>query len=123
MKVQWLASLLLALQALPAAASDWQQQRMPWGDPDLQGIWTNATLTTLTRPDEFENLILNEEEAVLLEKYGLFGEEDKRNIDDLPEGDLQAGQDVGGYNAAWMDPGLLFSSCDSMRCFIKWYIV
>ena len=23
-----------------------------FGDPDLQGVWTNASLTTLERPDE-----------------------------------------------------------------------
>src|SRR5262245_14218240 len=25
--------------------------RTPWGDPDLQGVWTNTTLTPLERPD------------------------------------------------------------------------
>ncbi|PWT82934.1 MAG: hypothetical protein C5B57_07870 [Blastocatellia bacterium] len=26
--------------------------RMPWGDPDISGLWTNATLTLLQRPPE-----------------------------------------------------------------------
>ena len=26
--------------------------RTPWGDPDLQGVWTNATSTPMERPDE-----------------------------------------------------------------------
>ena len=26
--------------------------RLPWGDPDLEGTWTNATLTPLQRPAE-----------------------------------------------------------------------
>ena len=26
--------------------------RTPWGDPDLEGTWTNATLTPLQRPPE-----------------------------------------------------------------------
>ena len=34
-----------------------------YGDPDLQGIWTNATLTTLERPRHFKTLEVNEEEA------------------------------------------------------------
>jgi len=103
MKAKLLACLLLTLPAI--ASAEWRAQKMPWGDPDLQGIWTNATLTTLTRPDNFEQLVLTEEKARMLEKHGMFGEETMREIDDLPEGDLQAGNDVGGYNAAWMDPG------------------
>jgi hypothetical protein len=103
MKAKLLACLLLSLPAI--ASAEWQLKRMPWGDPDLQGIWTNATLTTLTRPEEFEKLVLNDKEAVILEKYGLFGEEQQKEYEDLPEGDLQAGEDVGGYNVAWMDPG------------------
>ena len=27
-------------------------RRTPWGDPDFEGIWTNATLTPLQRPAE-----------------------------------------------------------------------
>jgi hypothetical protein len=33
------------------APSTWQA-RTPWGDPDLQGIWSYATLTPLERPKE-----------------------------------------------------------------------
>ena len=103
MKAKLLTCTFLLLSQVVFA--DWTPARMPWGDPDLQGIWTNATLTTLTRPDEFENLVLTDKETVLLEKYGLFGEEQQKDYEDLPEGDLAAGQDVGGYNVAWMDPG------------------
>ena len=42
------------LLSLPAAllymAAEAQAPRMPWGDPDLQGAWSNATLTPLQRP-------------------------------------------------------------------------
>src|SRR5262245_40275932 len=27
--------------------------RTPWGDPDLQGVWSSATRTPLERPAEF----------------------------------------------------------------------
>ena len=39
--------VLILLNALPAGA----QSRTPWGDPDLQGVWTNQTPTPLERPD------------------------------------------------------------------------
>ena len=39
--------------------------RTPWGDPDLQGTWTNQTLTPLERPAEFEGKpTLTEAEAL-----------------------------------------------------------
>ena len=104
MRTKIVFGLILLLPTL-VSAEDWQLQRMPWGDPDLQGIWTSATATTLTRPDELEQLVLTETQATTLEKHGIFGEEALREVDDLPEGDLEAGADVGGYNSAWMDPG------------------
>jgi len=97
--------LLILVHAITASAAEDTLPRMPWGDPDLQGIWSNATVTTLTRPDEVEKLILTEAEATAVEKYGMFGEEARREIDNLPEGDLKAGDNVGGYNAAWIDAG------------------
>jgi hypothetical protein len=93
--------LFLLLPTL-ATAADWQPPSMPWGDPDLQGLWTNATVTTLMRPDELEDLVITETQATALEKYGA---DVLENIDNLPEGDLKAGENVGGYNSAWMDPG------------------
>jgi hypothetical protein len=41
-------TLVLMLSAAPMAVS--AQQRTPWGDPDLQGIWSNQTRIPLERP-------------------------------------------------------------------------
>lgn len=101
MKMTAITGLLLLLPAL-VSAQEWQQPLMPWGDPDLQGIWTNATVSTLERPDELEALVITEAQAAALEKYG---EEVLEDIDNLPDGDLKAGESVGGYNSAWLDPG------------------
>jgi hypothetical protein len=94
--------LPILLLSLPARAADWEAPRLPWGDPDLQGVWTNATITTLERPDGMDELVLSEEQARALERQdaAVFSE-----IDDLPEGELPAGTVVGGYNTAWLDPG------------------
>jgi hypothetical protein len=84
------------------SAAEWQAQRTAYGEPDLQGIWTNATITSLERPARYESLVISDEEAARWEKQnaGQF-----ESIDNLPEEGLQAGQDVGGYNTFWMDPG------------------
>src|SRR4026209_2022774 len=52
---------LLVLVLVPVQA---QTQKTSWGDPDLQGTWTNQTLTPLERPAEFAGKpVLTEEEA------------------------------------------------------------
>src|SRR5436190_11518150 len=53
------ASVLVAQQlsrSAPVAAS-WSQPRMPWGDPDLEGVWTsdNNFSIPLERPAAFAN--------------------------------------------------------------------
>ena len=35
-----------------------------FGDPNLQGVWTNASLTTLERPDYFESLEISDDAAM-----------------------------------------------------------
>ena len=95
-----LAAALFGSTALQAA--EWEQPRMSWGHPDIQGIWTNATVSVLERPEELKSLVMTEAQATALEKGG---EEALASIDDIPEGDLQAGENVGGYNSFWVDPG------------------
>ena len=42
--------------------------RTPWGEPDLQGIWSGSTLTPLERPARFAGKpVLTPEEAIALE--------------------------------------------------------
>src|SRR4030095_12667787 len=46
--------------------------RTPWGDPDLQGIWSNQTPTPLERPDALAGkTTLTEEEAAEFERTSL----------------------------------------------------
>jgi hypothetical protein len=49
--------VLLTVTSIPVAAQDAATRnspvtRTPWGDPDLQGIWTNNTATPFERPAE-----------------------------------------------------------------------
>jgi hypothetical protein len=67
----------------------------PWGDPDLQGVWTGSTLTPLERPGEYAGKeFLTEAEASAVERRA--GE---RRVDAPP----RAG-DPGTYNQIWFDP-------------------
>ena len=51
-------------QSVQATADPGQALRTPWGDPDLQGIWSGETLTPLQRPARFaDKAVLTPEEA------------------------------------------------------------
>ena len=75
-----------------------------FGDPNLQGVWTNASLTTLERPDYFESLEISDDEAMAARQSS---EEFNQTLDNpYAQGETpESGGDVGGYNVAWMDPG------------------
>ena len=52
----------------PAAAPKWRAPRTADGHPDLQGTWTNATITPFERPEKYgERLELSPQEADELE--------------------------------------------------------
>ena len=78
------------------AANTWTPPRTPWGDPDLQGIWNNSTITELERPQELSGKqVLADEEAAALERKAA-----QNRVDRAPkEGD------PGTYNQFWMDRG------------------
>jgi hypothetical protein len=75
----------------------WKAPRTPDGQPDLQGIWTNATITPFERPVSLrDKAFLTDEEAKTLEQQAA----DRRDEDGPP----RAG-DVGSYNQFWFDSG------------------
>jgi hypothetical protein len=43
----------------------WKNSKTWFGDPDLQGTWTNASLTNLERPDFYDTLIVSEKQTDL----------------------------------------------------------
>jgi hypothetical protein len=50
-----IAVLMLAGAVLPAAAAQSQAMKTPWGEPDLQGIWTDESATPLQRAARYAN--------------------------------------------------------------------
>ena len=57
-------AILLVLPAQLIGQSDDEVPRLPWGSPDLQGIWLYGTSTSLERPEEFgDKAVVTAEEA------------------------------------------------------------
>jgi len=90
-----------------AAPAQYQSPRTSWGAADLQGTWTNASLTSLERDDMFKGkAAMNQAEAAEFERTNAFAQlsaADAKPTD--PNHKATAGSDPGGYNAFWLDPG------------------
>jgi len=93
------------------AASAWQMPRTEHGHPDLQGNWTNATLTPIERP-RGQGPVLTAEQAAALEAGHVETVEERAAPSD-PDRPLPPGGDNpvcidGGttcYNEVYRDPG------------------
>ncbi|MBI2149772.1 MAG: hypothetical protein HYU27_04100 [Acidobacteria bacterium] len=81
-----------------AAPKPWTPPRTPWGDPDLQGVWNDATSTPLQRPnDKGGKDVLSEDEAEEFQEQLAFN---------LTRDRRDGGADVDvnrAYNEHWMD--------------------
>jgi hypothetical protein len=86
------AAVGLALVVLQASDTTAQDQaaslRTPWGDPDLEGIWTDETATPLQRPARFAN-------------QEFFTDEQRAELDGLRSGAL--GRDKRGDKGSELD--------------------
>jgi hypothetical protein len=83
----------LAAQSKPG----WKAPRTPDGQPDLQGIWTNATITPLERPAAWKDkTFLTEAEAAAFEKQAAARRE---------EADKPIPGRFESYNQFWLDGG------------------
>ena len=89
-------AIMLVALAVPVSgqtpSDTWAPPRTPDGQPDLQGIWTNETITAFERPATLaDKAVLTEEEARALEV---------QNAEQRAAGD-----GTGSYNEFWKDPG------------------
>jgi hypothetical protein len=90
------AGTSLAAQST-ASRKGWAPPKTPDGQPDLQAIWTNATITPFERPGDLrDKAFLTAAEAEAIERQAT-----TRRDDEAPP---RAG-DVGNYNQFWFDSG------------------
>jgi len=90
------------LLAVPAGAQTQKVlARTPDGQPDLQGVWTNATLTPFERPAQLAGkATITEQEAAAIEKRA-----SENRVDRAP-----GSGDTGSYNQAFFDSGTTWLS-------------
>ncbi|PCJ16808.1 MAG: hypothetical protein COA96_18225 [SAR86 cluster bacterium] len=106
-------SILVSFVFLSSAyAQSYEPPRTVYGKPDLQGTWSNASITTLERNERYESLILTDDEI------NRATDEHPQNVrlatdDNMVAGQLPDGSDLPkgrGYNAFWIDPGTRFGN-------------
>ena len=115
----------IALQAAPTKSAPegaWRAPKTAFGQPDISGNWTNASLTPETRPPAFgaRSAYTPEEIKKLEGQVKAYAAEDAKPTDpnapppskggDAPPPGTRAefaaaGGAVGGYNYGWLDPG------------------
>jgi hypothetical protein len=78
----------------------------PWGDPDLQGIWNNFTITPLERPANLaDQEFFSAEEVAALEQQAVAGIERANAPSAVRTEPLPVGGNVGAYNSYWTEQG------------------
>jgi hypothetical protein len=88
--VAMVAALVLLVQA-PLVG---QTERTPWGDPDLQGVYTFATPTPMERPEELGDKEFYTEAEL--------AEQEAETADRNAARDRREGPPPGGYDRVWL---------------------
>ena len=93
-------------QSQTAAAESGSEFRTPWGDPDLQAIWNNFTITPLERPEsEGDKAFLTPEEVAAREQQSAERHQRANAPSVVRTEPLPVGGSVGAYNSFWTEQG------------------
>jgi len=106
MKAKTFSALVLTtLYGATALAADYKPPRTPDGKPDLQGVWTNVSLTTLFRSPQFKTNSIAPQDAARLERQRAASFEASLRPTDPNAPAPPSGGNVGGYNSFYGDSG------------------
>lgn len=103
-----LSLALAALASSAAAQATYKAPRNAFGQPDFEGVWTNASLTSLERPANFKTLTITEAQAKAAEQARAKMMSASNAPTDPNAPAPPAANDPGGYNTAWIDPGTTY---------------
>ena len=86
-------------------AQNWDMPRTQDGQPDMQGIWSNASQTPLSRPSEFGNkgFLTQEEAQTQMQRWRDRYDRSGQAIDGDREAPTDGNSNL-GYNSFWWDP-------------------
>ena len=91
-------------QSPSADAGDFTAPRTPWGDPDLQGIWSTGYIETpMERPDEYGSREFLSDEEVASERERMRAQQDHSTGGSQPTTPRPG--DTGTYNTAFSGRG------------------
>jgi len=106
-----------------AADRNYKVPRTPYGQPDLEGVWSNVSITPLERPSEFGSSInLTKEQALQLEAAAVehYIEGNAPTDPNAPATDTTRKHCQGpggldcGYNSAWKDSATTVARIDGL---------
>jgi hypothetical protein len=105
--VNGLPAILTAVFFIASAhAQEWEMPRTEFGDPDLQGVWSNATQTKLERDSQLgERKAFTEEEALARESRSRDQQIESDRASDPNRAPPTDGNTAAGYNSFWLDRG------------------
>src|SRR5688500_13612933 len=80
----------------PAGPGSWKVSRLPWGDPDLQGIWPSTEMfgVPFERPEQFDTrAVLNDQEFA--EREAQAAKQSRADLEEFSAPRANPGEGVG----------------------------
>jgi hypothetical protein len=99
------AVLAAAVPVACAQEAGFNAPRTPDGKPDLQGVWTNASVTGLQRGAQYTSLTVSEEQALRVQAQQYAANQRAQRPTDQSTGAPTDRNTSAGYNRFWVDPG------------------